>query len=334
MPAPTAFKTSNCFVFPSFSERVHARYDTSLTPFRGFGTAIESFSLFSQKGFKRKGLLSPPSKVASPLPIPSNYQKDRRNESCENAPHLSKQKAATYILEGPAKKRAQTAEFKISCRRRLLGDVGELGGASDVVLEGHSEEANHGNAAVVELLVAEVKVLLGILGLAVGDAGGNLIGVGLLVEHLVHKGNKESNLSPAGSGEGGEGSEATGDIREGGAVLLEGKVEAGVEVSGETGTELGGSKAEDSEHSESSVLELLESVLLELLVLRREVKGVEDGEPGETVLAGAGSVLEGHLHLGPGGTSDGLDTSESEGIDRDCCESADGGSDALHFDAK
>mmetsp|Transcript_38989 Transcript_38989/g.76631 ORF Transcript_38989/g.76631 Transcript_38989/m.76631 type:complete len:263 (+) Transcript_38989:960-1748(+) len=215
---------------------------------------------------------------------------------------------------------------------RLLGEVGELGGASEEVLGKEGEGANHSETAVVELLVSQVKVLLGILGLAVGDALSALIRVGLLVEPLVHQGNEEGNLGPAERGEGGEEIEVTGEGGEGSAVALEGELKAGVEVAGEADAVLGGEESEEAKHGKTAVLELLKSVLLELSIVLAELLGVEDGKAGEASGAGTGGIVKGHLHFRPGRASHGLDTSEGESIDGDGCESADSGGGELHVD--
>mmetsp|Transcript_30796 Transcript_30796/g.60637 ORF Transcript_30796/g.60637 Transcript_30796/m.60637 type:complete len:240 (+) Transcript_30796:1036-1755(+) len=211
----------------------------------------------------------------------------------------------------------------------MVGPVGELAGAG---VGKERKEGNHGNAAVVQLLVSEVLVLLGILGLAVGDALCALIGILLLVEELVHQGHEEEHLGPPGDGDGAEGVQGEGgaDIGKGGAVSLEGKVEVGVDVAGkvDAGGVEGGTG--NSEHGKAAVLELLEAVLLELgIVLAFEVEGVEGGEAGESVLAGTGSVLNAHLHGrashlgGRGGEGEGIGGGSSENGD---------GSGELHCD--
>jgi len=156
----------------------------------------------------------------------------------------------------------------------------DVGVAIELLVDHEGEDAHHGGAALVELLGAELVLLLlgGVADEADGEAGSGaeVAGEGsrvLAPDGELEEADEEEDLGDAGEGDLVQGGEARGDVLEADA-LLDGEVAAETEAGG------GPEVAEEGELGDAAVLELdvTEAVEALLVGVLQEAEGIVEAE--------------------------------------------------------
>ena len=164
-----------------------------------------------------------------------------------------------------------------------VGGVEEdVGVAIELLVDHEGEDAHHGGAALVELLGAELVLLLlgGVSDEADGEAGAGaeVAGEGSLVlapDGELEEADEEEDLGDAGEGDFVQGGEARGDVLEADA-LFDGEVSAETEAGG------GPKVAEEGELGDAAVLELdvTEAIKAILVGVLQKAEGIVEAERG------------------------------------------------------
>ena len=156
----------------------------------------------------------------------------------------------------------------------------DVGVAIELLVDHEGEDAHHGGAALVELLGAELVLLLlgGVTDESDGEAsaGAEVTGEGsrvLAPDGELEEADEEEDLGDAGEGDLVQGGEARGDVLEADA-LLDGEVAAETEAGG------GPEVAEEGELGDAAVLELdvTEAVEALLVGVLQEAEGIVEAE--------------------------------------------------------
>ena len=158
----------------------------------------------------------------------------------------------------------------------------DVGVAIELLVDHEGEDAHHGGAALVELLGAELVLLLlgGVSDEADGEAGAGaeVAGEGSLVlapDGELEEADEEEDLGDAGEGDLVQGGEARGDVLEADA-LFDGEVSAETEAGG------GPKVAEEGELGDAAVLELDVTEAIEALLVGvlQKAEGIVEAERG------------------------------------------------------